>query len=147
MNHLIEEFLKSQRVGVLAVEMVDGSPHGATVHFAHSVRPFVLYFETYRTTRKAQALLEKKKTRASYVIGSDESNMKTLQMDGEVQLLASSEKGAFDEIYLGKFPEKKNKAEESKFLAFKFTPTWWRFTDWTGPDGKMTLTSEKKNDE
>ncbi len=59
MRQEILDYLKTQRVGVLAVEMLDGAPHGATVHFAYSEEPFVLYFETSRDYRKAQPILAK----------------------------------------------------------------------------------------
>ena len=36
----INQYLKDNNIGVLAVEMPDGSHHGATVHFAHSTTPF-----------------------------------------------------------------------------------------------------------
>ena len=48
MDNSVIEYLKTQRVGVLAVEMPDGSPHAATVHFAHTESPLVFYFETNR---------------------------------------------------------------------------------------------------
>ena len=91
MNKEALEFLKKERVGVLSVEMMDGSPHGATVHYAHTEDPLIFYFETYREYRKAEPLFGREKTRASFVVGSDESNMKTLQLDGEVCLLYTSD--------------------------------------------------------
>lgn len=142
MRQEVLDYVKTQRVGVLAVEMLDGSPHAATVHFAHTEDPFVFYFETYRNSRKAEVLLERDVTRASFVVGSDESNMKTFQLDGIVQLLVPEGEEAFVSIYLEKFPEKKEKSKDSKLVFFKFTPTWWRFTDWTTPQGKMIWTSE-----
>ena len=144
MNQEILDYIKSQRVGVLAVEMLDGSPHGATVHFANTENPVVFFFETYRDYRKAEALYGREITRASFVIGSDENNMKTLQLDGTIQLLKTEEMGIFDDVYLGKFPNKKEKSKDPKFVFFKFIPTWWRFTDWTKPEGKIILTSETK---
>ncbi len=136
-------YLKTQRIGVLAVEMPDGSPHAATVHFAHAEDPLVFYFETCRDYRKAEPLLARERTRASFVVGCDEGNMKTLQLDGTVALLKPEEKTLFDAVYLGKFPEKKEKSQDPKYIFFKFTPTWWRFTDWTTAQRKMILTSEE----
>lgn len=137
----IIDYLKTQRVGVLAVEMIDGSPHGATVHFAHTESPLTFWFETYHDYRKAEPILKNQITRATFVIGCDEGNMKTLQMDGEVRVLKSEDKETFEKVYLGKFPEKRAKYDEGKFLGFTFVPTWWRFTDWTGPEGKKIITS------
>jgi uncharacterized protein YhbP (UPF0306 family) len=67
--------------------------------------------------------------------------MKTLQLDGRVQLIAESEKEKFKDIYFGKFPEKLAKSYGAEQVYFTFAPTWWRFTDWTTPVGKMILTS------
>lgn len=135
------DYLKTQRIGVLSVEMLDGSPHGATVHFAHTENPFIFYFETYREYRKAEPLFGREKTRASFVVGSDENNMKTLQLDGVAELIKEEEKEIYDSIYFGKFPNKLEKSKDPKFVFFKFTPHWWRFTDWATQQGKIILTS------
>lgn len=131
----ILEYLKTQNVGVLAVEMLNGSPHGATVHFAHTEEPLVFYFETYRDYRKAEPLYGREQTRASFVV-TDEVNMKTLQLDGVVELIKTEEKEKYDSVYFGKFPGKLEKSKDPKFVFFKFTPTWSRFTDWKTPEGK-----------
>jgi general stress protein 26 len=146
MDQKILDYIKSQKVGVLAVEMMDGSPHAATVHFANTENPLILLFETYRESRKAEPLFAKKLTRASVVIGSNESDMKTLQLDGEVRLLDEQEKiDLFQKIYLDKFSEKIEKSLEPKVVPFMFIPKWWRYTDWTKPEGKLILSSEDKN--
>ena len=143
MNREILDYIKTQRLSVLAVEMLDGSPHGATVHFAHMENPLMFFFETNRAYRKSEPLLQQELTRASLVIGFDESNIKTLQLDGDVRLLKDEENTLFDEIYLNKFPEKTEKmAANPELLPFVFLPKWWRFTDWTKPEGKVILTSE-----
>lgn len=144
MNPQILDYVKSQKVGVLAVEMLDGAPHAAAVHFAHSENPFMFFFETGNETRKAQPLFNKEKTRASFVIGSDEKNMKTLQLDGEARLIRDDEKELFDNIYFGKFPDKKEEGWDTdpETVLFAFIPTWWRFTDWKTPEGKKIWVSE-----
>lgn len=142
MKQEILEYIKSQRVGVLALEMLDGSPHGATVHFAHTENPLQFFFETYREYRKAEALFGRETSRATFVIGSDESNMKTLQMDGEVRLIKPEEEQIITTVYLDTFPEKREKSKEQKVVFFTFIPKWWRFTDWTKPEGKIILTSD-----
>jgi uncharacterized protein YhbP (UPF0306 family) len=137
----ILEYLQTQQVGVLAVEMLDGSPHGATVHYAHTEEPFVFYFETYREYRKAEALVGRAESRASFVVGADEKTTKTLQLDGVIRLITPKEKETYDRVYFGKFPKKKEKSIDPKFLFFVFTPTWWRFTDFKAEGGKKILTS------
>ncbi len=130
------EFLKTQKVGVLAVEMLDGAPHAATVHFAFTAEPFILYFETNSETRKAEPLVKHGKTRASFVVGSNEKSKITLQLDGTVSVVTPEEKAEYDAAYFGSLPEKVKKNSDPKALPLKFTPTWWRFTDWTTPEGK-----------
>ncbi len=138
----IIEYINTQRICVLAVEMLDGSPHAATVHFAHQSEPSVFYFETSKTYRKCEPLFGRAESRASVVIGSDENNMKTLQMDGVVKIVSGKEKENFDKVYFGKFPNKIAKSYGFENVYFSFSPTWWRFTDWTGPNGKVILYSE-----
>jgi hypothetical protein len=67
--------------------------------------------------------------------------MKTFQMDGIVRLIDDSEAELYEKIYHGKFPEKLGKSEGENYVRFLFVPTWWRFTDWTKPEGKLILTS------
>ncbi|PIR87275.1 MAG: hypothetical protein COU11_01245 [Candidatus Harrisonbacteria bacterium CG10_big_fil_rev_8_21_14_0_10_49_15] len=141
-NPDILKYLKTQRAGVIALEMTDGSPHAATVHFAHTEDPFIFYFETYREYRKAEPILRNEVTRASFVVGTAETDMKTLQIDGVAR--HSTDEKLITEVYLAKFPNKKPKrdADPDKFIFFSFTPRWWRFTDWTHPDGKIVISSE-----
>lgn len=149
-NNMIPEvfqYLKTQRTGVLAVKMPDGAPHAATVHFAHSDEPFMFYFETKRDSRKAESLLTQTSVVASLVIGTSESEMKTLQLDGTIELVSPTEKTKFDRVYLAKFPEKEEKIqaetpETGAYICLKFTPTWWRFTDWTTLEGKKIWASK-----
>lgn len=142
MHQTILNYIASQRIGVLAVEMLDGSPHAATVHFAHASDPLVFYFETYREHRKAEPLFGRESSRASFVIGCDEQEMKTLQMDGVVRLVTKAKRPAFDGVYFAKFPDKKEKIDDPKMVFFQFIPSWWRFTDWKTPTGKVILSSE-----
>ena len=129
-NQEILDYIKTQRICVLSVETLDGSPHAATVHFAHAEDPLAFFFETDRGYRKSEPLF-----------GCDESNMRTLQLDGIVRLLKDEEKKLFEDVYLGKFPSKNKKALDPSAVFFVFIPTWWRFTDWTGPNGKTITTS------
>ena len=125
----------------MAVEMLDGSPHGATVHFACSENPLLFFFETLSDYRKSEPLLGREVSRATMVIGTDEINRKTLQMDGEVRVINDIEKDLYSEVYFGKFPNKLEKSKDPKFVRFLFVPKWWRFTDWADKEGKKILIS------
>lgn len=139
MKEEILEFLKTQEVGVLAVEMLDGSPHGATVHFAFGTEPLAFYFETNREYRKAEALLGRAASRATFVV-TDEASMKSMQLDGEVSLV--KDRASFDAVYFEKFPKKLAKAGNPNTLYFTFVPKWWRYTDFKHPDGKRIIASK-----
>lgn len=140
----ITEYIKGENVGVLAIQMLDDSPHASAVHFAYDEQSQMFLFETYQLYRKCEALFGRETSKASFVIGSTETNMKTLQLDGEARLLKEAERALYDEVYFGKFPKKKEKATDSKFVFFVFVPTWWRFTDWTRKEGKVIISSEDK---
>ncbi len=141
MDQSILDYLKTQRVCVLSVEMIDGAPHAATVHFAHAESPLVFFFETNRDYRKAEPLLTRPSVRASVVIGSNEGDMRTLQMDGAARMVTPAEQDIFRDIYLGKFPAKEKNSTDPRVIPFMFTPAWWRFTDWTRPEGKRIFSS------
>ena len=138
MNEEILGFLDSKRIGVISVEMLDGSPHGATVHFAYQRDPLTFVFLTDRTYRKMEPLLKNSSTRASLVIGTDEDEMKTLQLDGTA---LSSEDQNFKDVYFSKFPDKKEQYGGPDDVFFVFKPAWWRYTDYKAPEGKKVVVS------
>jgi uncharacterized protein YhbP (UPF0306 family) len=144
MNQEILDYLSAEKVGVLAVEMLDGSPHAATIHFAYSDNPSVFFFLTEKTTRKAESFLQREVSRASFVVGADESRMQTLQLDGEVQALSAEDLELFNSVYVTKYVSRKEKIQDPKSVAFKFIPKWWRYTNWSGPNGKIILSSEQE---
>ncbi|HRH24083.1 MAG TPA: pyridoxamine 5'-phosphate oxidase family protein [Candidatus Paceibacterota bacterium] len=131
------QFIATQRVGVLAVRMPDGSPHAATIHFAYVPTLGKYIFRTSPESRKVESV-KQGETTGSFVIGSSEAEMKTLQMDGVVKLEDSEE---IQEAYLGGLTDK---SKESPDVYLTFTPTWWRYTDWTLPQGKTIFSSDAK---
>lgn len=144
MQQEILDYLSSQRIGVLALEMSDGSPHAATLHYANNESGEMFFFKTDRAYRKSEALLSRGIVRASLVIGFSESEMKTVQLDGEARLLEEDTQGLFENVYFGKFPEKRKPEPDPNAVCFVFTPNWWRFTDWTKPKGKSIILSTDK---
>jgi uncharacterized protein YhbP (UPF0306 family) len=143
MDPEVLEYLKSQPTCVFAIEMMDGAPHGATVHFAYNENPFMFFFVTDRKYRKSQALLGREVSRATLVIGTDEANMKTFQADGGARVLKGDEGQLFKETYFAKFPKKQEAImADHDSLFFVFIPTWWRFTDFTRKEGKLVLSSQ-----
>jgi general stress protein 26 len=135
MQQQILDYLDSQRIGVFAIRMPDGSPHAATLHFAFNASLLEFIFQTSPDYKKVQPLYEGE-TSAALVIGTSEDMMKTLQLNGIARLADSEE---IKDIYYKKFPEKLDKYPDNIFFVFK--PTWWRFTDWTTPQGRVVISS------
>jgi hypothetical protein len=110
---------------------------------AHSDKPLMFFFETHSNSRKGQAILASEPTKASLVVGFDEQAPRTLQLDGQIRQIKPEEKEFFNKVYLGKFPEKNEKAKGDDIIFLIFTPTWWRWTDWTNKTtGKIIINSE-----
>ncbi|MES2994671.1 MAG: pyridoxamine 5'-phosphate oxidase family protein [Patescibacteria group bacterium] len=131
-------FLTANRIGVISVEMPNGAPHGATVHFAYQKDPFTFVFLTDRTYRKVEPMLDGKEARTSFVVGTDEAQMKTMQLDGIARLTDSDE---HKDVYFERFPEKQAKAGDPDDAFIVFTPTWWRYTDFKASGGKLVVES------
>ncbi len=136
------EYIGSQRACAVALEMLDGAPHAATVHFAHVNEPLNFIIQTNPHSRKGEPLLAKTQVRTSLVVGLVEvagGKEKTFQLDGEAQVIEKDD--PLVKVYLDKFPEKAGKWAEDIF--FKVTPKWWRFTDWSKLEGKTILNSDR----
>ncbi|HVS79814.1 MAG TPA: hypothetical protein VHF05_02455 [Candidatus Paceibacterota bacterium] len=127
MKQEIIDYLESQHTGVLAVKMPDGSLHGATVHFAYSLEPLALFFLTSLSSKKAGAF-GSGACEASFVIGTDEIAMKTLQLDGTLESVPADDE-KWKEAYLERYPGRKDWSESPEAMRLKFTPRWWRYSD------------------
>ena len=134
MQEEMKEFINSQRTAVLAVQMVDKTPHGATLHFAFDSDSFSFIFITSPTYRKHEPLATNTQTPATLVIGFSEEEMKTVQLDGFAELTNDEH---LKEIYFNTFPEKIGKHPDDVF--FKFVPKEWKYIDWNKPEGKTIL--------
>ena len=131
MDQKILDFLASHRVCSLTTLLSDDSPHAAAMHYSHKDEPLELYFSTENTSRKCQALLNGKTTRASVVVGFSEEEWITLQMDGEVQaILDKDQLEKIYKIHYPKHPSSEKYKNDPATIFLKFTPSWWRYTDY-----------------
>lgn len=123
MDPKVLEFLKNNTMSVLAMQLADGAPHTAAMHFAH--QDGSLYLSTRSTSKKASGLVSGK-AKASITVGISEEEWVTLQMDGEVEKV---EEQPAKDIILAKYPEDA-KHFDATAIFLKFTPTWWRYSDY-----------------
>ena len=126
------DFLAANRIGVLSVILKDGSPHGSTVHFSREPKTAHLFILTDRTYRKCEALLGGETGRASFVVGTSEAEMKTLQLNGTVRLVSDPARLAeIKEIHFARIPSARQYEDDPDSVFLEFTPAWWRYTDYT----------------
>lgn len=115
MDQRIIDFLKTNRIAILA------TPHASAMHFTFDEKAFVFYFITAKDSRKLKNLGE-----ASVVIGFSEQEWITVQLDGTLEAVEGIQ--TLKDLILAKYPEDvKHMNRETVFL--KFTPTWWRYSD------------------
>ena len=143
MDVRVQEFLSRQRVCVLTTLLLDGSPHGATLHFSHKDTPFELYVGTTRESRKVEALLSGDSIKAAMVIGFSEEEWKTIQLDGEVQIAKDDELESIHTIHYEKHPQARRYKASDETVFLKFTPYWWRFSD-LNSDPPDIISSERR---
>lgn len=129
MNQEVANFLTSERVCGLAVVMPDGTSHSAAMHFSHRAEPLALFFSTENTSRKCQALLNGKPSKASVVVGFSEEKWLTLQMDGEVKAILNPEElKVAKAVHYPKHPNSQKYEHDPATVFLAFTPSWWRYT-------------------
>ncbi len=123
--------LTKERVCVLAVSLADGSPHAAEMHYSEQIAPVKLFIQTYHTV-KVRALEERGGAgKAAVVLNLAESEMKSLQMRGEVRIVtAEDELQRIYSVHYKKHPTAE-KYKDSETVFLEFTPTWWRYSDFT----------------
>ncbi len=131
MDNKVLEFLSKQRVCSLTTLLPDNSPHAAAVHYSHSENPLTLYFSTDNSSRKCTALLKGETVKGAVVIGFSEEEWLTLQMNGEVTaILNKDELAKVHKIHYAKNPNAEKYKDDPATIFLKFTPTWWRYTDY-----------------
>lgn len=121
--------LEKEPVGVLSVVLSDGSPHAATVHFSSQTEPLKLFIQTYPTVKTKAIQDTGGAAPAAMVVGFSEEEFVTLQMRGEVRIVAdAAEQETIFKIHYAKHPEAEQ-YRSPRTILLEFTPTWWRYSD------------------
>lgn len=138
MNEQILDYVNSQSIAVLAVQMPDNAPHAATMHFGFLENPNRFIVVTNKDSKKCIPLLQGETANASFVIGQSEADMKSLQMDGVVEMATDE---SVSEEFFAKFPDKKGRYNSETDAILVFTPTWWRYSDYKNSNDKLIIES------
>ncbi|TSC88112.1 MAG: hypothetical protein G01um101416_135 [Microgenomates group bacterium Gr01-1014_16] len=127
MNQKILDFIAKERVCVLSICRPEGTCDAAAMHFSHSSDPFVIYIQTENTSRKCRNL----PASASIVIGFNEENMTTLQLEGQIKIISDpSQLPAIHQIHYTKHPHAEQYKSDPATIFMVFTPSWVRYTDY-----------------
>ena len=126
----IIDFILEQRACVLATSINKENVHASAMLYSCNENPLELYFFTQKNTKKVETLLNDKNCHASVVIGTTEELKQTLQLSGNLELLENDDEiSIIKNIHYKKFPQSKS-FENQETLFLKFSPDWWRHTDY-----------------
>ena len=139
MNKTVLDFLGKERVCVLSGILPDGGSHSSTLHYSYQSEPLQFFFQTWDESTKVQALLKGQNKQASLVIGFSEQDNLTFQARCEMRIVIDPvEREAFSKIHYQKHPfAEQFKDEHTRLIVF--TPTWWRYTDFTSVPEKIIV--------
>ncbi len=122
-------FLQKQRYGVVSSLAPDGSPQSAVVGIAVSAQGEIV-FDTLLETRKARNL--ERDGRASLTVFEGEQ---TVQLEGKADRLTGKDHQRLLEVYLGKWPDGKERLAWPGISHFRITPKWVRWSDFSAAGG------------
>jgi general stress protein 26 len=126
----VRDYVSGQRVCALTTLKRDGSPHAAIMHYSQTTDPFYLYFSADQTQIKIESLFDGTEHLASVAIGFSEDEWITLQMDGTVRLIMDKEDiKTIKKIHYKKISTSQVFESDPNTVFLRFTPIWWRYTD------------------
>jgi general stress protein 26 len=119
------QFMKSERLAVLATVSEDQEPEAALMGFA--VTPGLeIIFDTVKSSRKYPNL--KKNPRVAWVIGC--STEITVQYEGVAEELEGEELAKYKKTYFAAFPDGPARESWPGITYFVVRPKWVRYCDY-----------------
>lgn len=129
MNNTLKDYIARNNVCALTLIISDGGPHSSAMYYVFDRKAELFYFVADINDMKCEMLSETEPTFASFVIGMDPEEWKSLQVRGSANLVSLEEeefviKKHFNELdFLNNFLDSENRA------LIKIVPNWWKFTD------------------
>ena len=121
----VYQFMRSERLGVLATVSEEGRPEAALMGFAVTPQLEII-FDTVKTSRKYPNL--KKNPQVAWVIGC--ATEVTLQYEGVAEELEGEELAKFKKTYFASFPEGPARESWPGITYFVVRPKWVRYCDY-----------------
>jgi general stress protein 26 len=126
----IQQFLHSQPLATLSTIGGGGTPESALVAFLE-LENFEIIFETFYDARKYANI--GKNPAVALVTGWDPHTHITFQYEGKASEIPEKETEAYIRLFLQKdTPCTETFLRNPKVRLFKITPTWLRYSDYTG---------------
>jgi len=121
----VYQFMRSERLGVLATVSEEGRPEAALMGYAVTPQLEII-FDTVKTSRKYPNL--KKNPQVAWVIGC--ATEVTLQYEGVAEELDGEELAKFKKTYFASFPEGPARESWPGITYFVVRPKWVRYCDY-----------------
>jgi general stress protein 26 len=121
----VYQFMRSERLGVLATVSEEGRPEAALMGYAVTPQLEII-FDTVKTSRKYPNL--KKNPQVAWVIGC--ATEVTLQYEGVAEELEGEELAKFKKTYFASFPEGPARESWPGITYFVVRPKWVRYCDY-----------------
>ena len=122
-------FLRSHRYAVESSVHAAGTPQSAVVGIAVS-DDFAIVFDTIDTSRKAQNL--RRHGEIAFVIGGLAANeQRTVQYEGVADEPLGAERNRLVDLYLGVFPDGRERQSWPGLIYVRVTPRWLRYSDYS----------------
>jgi general stress protein 26 len=121
----VYEYMKKERLGVLATVAEDGQPEAALMGMAVT-RELEIIFDTVKSSRKYPNL--KKNARVAWVVGC--TTEITVQYEGIAEELSGEELVKYKKTYFAAFPDGPVRESWPGITYFVVRPTWVRYCDY-----------------
>jgi general stress protein 26 len=121
----VYQFMRSERLGVLATVSEEGRPEAALMGYAVTPQLEII-FDTVKASRKYPNL--KKNPQVAWVIGC--ATEVTLQYEGVAEELDGEELAKFKKTYFAAFPEGPARESWPGIAYFVVRPKWVRYCDY-----------------
>jgi uncharacterized protein YhbP (UPF0306 family) len=129
-HQVITAFLDNEKLAVITTMIDNSQPHSAVVYFSFDQERNEFYFSVDRTSRKARFLGASHTAHGSLVIGFSDTEWKTFQLEGVVQIIADEDQVAdAKKIHYAKNPSSQKYEHDGDTIFLVFKPSWYRYTD------------------
>lgn len=125
----VASFIKTHSFGVIATNSANGlAPESAVVAFSET-ELLEIIFGSFSSTRKNQNI--RLNPSVSFVIGWDNTDKTTIQIEGKAVLLEGAERETLEQAHCKKNPESTKYLSDPRQEYFKIIPHFLRYSNFS----------------